>query len=199
MTCFIVACSHTSQVLSAESHQTGAMLEVHKAAVKVESDRTAQFAEVANLATKEKILLSLPDTSETHAAQETLVDTTLSLSGAPSENETRLEGEVASLLAGGEKQEAEIVRLNGVVTGLKNQDAKDMAAKQKAETKLTATTTSLYQVATVGAESADYSISIFKYVLIGLAGIAALVILWTVLRIVEHFSEATATTAAKLP
>jgi hypothetical protein len=188
----LCGCSHLSQVTSAETHQAAAMVRVRQSGNKVEKDNRAQLAEIANLATQERIVLSLPPTDQTNTALDALALDTLTLAGAPNENETRLKAEVQALMTGGQIQQNEIARLDGVVAALQKTHAADVAANQKAQSALTTTTTKLYQVATAGAEAADFSSSIFKWVLICLALLA----LWVLARIALKI---TATVAAKAP
>jgi hypothetical protein len=195
----LTGCSHLGQVTTAETRQTVAMVNLHHSSAKVEKDDQAEMSEIANLATQERLVLSLPETSQTSVALTTLADHTLSIAGAPSENETRLASEVKALLAGGEIQQKEIVRLDNLVASLQKTHQVDVVAKQKADSVLATTTTKLYQVATASAQSADLFHSIFKWVFIALGLIALWVLARIVLKVMENTSATAATVAAKAP
>lgn len=193
------ACSHVSRVAEAEQHQVAALAKDKSAGLKVENDTKRQLAEIANLATQTRMILQAPETNQTNPVLTALANRTLTLAGAPSDDTARLQAEVASLMAGGEKQEQELARKDKVIADMQKQHTADVAARQKADANVVSMSTRLYQEAIVGAQSADDSISTLRWIFWGIVGVGVFVLLWAGLRIAEHLSQATATAAAKAP
>jgi hypothetical protein len=191
----VTGCSSTHQIAIAETHQAAALGKVTLASRNKDKAQKAKDGEIANLTQSVKFLLSLPPSPKTIPVANQLLDASLSLTGAPSEREGILEGEVQDLIASNSKNEKENAKMQSDIAKIKS-DLDDSNKKlDTANQQVSKTTVTLYQDALKIASDDDSKATIFHLMI----WTGVFVVVMVLLRIFFTMTTTGATIAAKLP